>query len=103
MRLANRDDIVRPQAPPGEALLPLRFSPSRWAGALGDAGTLAPIYLGLVAYNGLPPARSLALVGAVYVAAAMGVLGAATGNLAYSLAPGLAAEARLHAGEVRST
>ncbi|MBI4376959.1 MAG: hypothetical protein HY549_10980 [Elusimicrobia bacterium] len=54
-----------------ERLASIRWSPGEWMGALGDAGTFVPIYLALVALNGLPPARSLALVGAIYVAASL--------------------------------
>ncbi|MFA6028610.1 MAG: putative sulfate/molybdate transporter [Elusimicrobiota bacterium] len=38
-------------------------------GAFGDAGVLVPIFLALVALNGLPPARALILVGLTYLAA----------------------------------
>lgn len=40
-------------------------------GAFGDIGTLVPIYLAMVSLNGLPPARSLILLGVVYIAAAL--------------------------------
>lgn len=55
----------------GPGLLPLRFGPNEWLGAVGDLGTFAPIYLGLVALCGLAPARSLFLFGAVYAGAAL--------------------------------
>lgn len=54
-----------------EDLLPIRFGPKEWMGALGDMGTLLPIFLSLVALNNLPPIRSLVLVGLVYIGSAL--------------------------------
>ena len=50
---------------------PLRFGSKEWLGALGDLGTFVPIYLALVAFNGLPPAGTLLLTGAAYAATAL--------------------------------
>jgi len=50
-----------------EDFAPIRLSLGEWTGALGDLGTFVPIYLALVALNGLPPVRSLILVGMVYI------------------------------------
>lgn len=41
------------------------------SGGFGDVGTMIPIFLSLAALCGLPPGRSLSLVGAVYVLAAL--------------------------------
>lgn len=49
----------------------LRFELGDWPGSLGDLGTLVPIFLGLVALQGLSPARTLLLVGLVYLASAL--------------------------------
>ena len=49
----------------------LRWSLGELTGALGDLGTLVPIYLALVALAGLAPAPSLFLVGGVYIAASL--------------------------------
>ncbi|MBI5631273.1 MAG: hypothetical protein HY921_10375 [Elusimicrobia bacterium] len=54
-----------------EDLLPIRFNFWEWLGALGDMGTFVPIYLALVALNGMPPARSLILVGMVYIGSSL--------------------------------
>ncbi len=52
-------------------LLPVRLGLNEWLGALGDLGTFVPIFLSLVALNGLPPARTLFLVGIVYIGTAL--------------------------------
>ena len=51
--------------------LPIRLGLREWSGALGDLGTFVPVYMSLVALNGLPPARSIFLVGLVYITAAL--------------------------------
>jgi len=51
--------------------LPIRLGLREWSGALGDLGTFVPVYMSLVALNGLPPARAIFLVGLVYIAAAL--------------------------------
>jgi len=52
-------------------LPPIRFGLNEWLGALGDLGTFVPIFLSLVALNGLPPSRTLLLVGLVYIGTAL--------------------------------
>jgi MFS superfamily sulfate permease-like transporter len=54
-----------------EELVPVRFGFNEWLGALGDLGTFVPIFLSLAALNGLPPARTLVLVGLVYITSAL--------------------------------
>ncbi|MDE2292428.1 MAG: putative sulfate/molybdate transporter [Elusimicrobia bacterium] len=54
-----------------DGLLPLRFGPNEWLGALGDLGTFGPLYLGLVAVCGLAPGRALLLFGLVYVCSSL--------------------------------
>jgi SulP family sulfate permease len=54
-----------------DGLLPIRFGLNEWLGALGDLGTFVPLFLSLVALNGLPPARTLLLVGLVYIGTAL--------------------------------
>ena len=52
-------------------LLPVRWGCGEWLGALGDLGTFVPIYLALVAFNGLSPTRPLIVTGLVYVASSL--------------------------------
>jgi SulP family sulfate permease len=52
-------------------LLPIRLGLREWLGALGDIGTFVPIFLSLVALNGLPLSRSLVLVGLIYICTAL--------------------------------
>lgn len=51
----------------GDATLPIRFGWNEWLGALGDVGIFIPIYLSLVALNGMNPIRPLLLVGLAYI------------------------------------
>lgn len=50
---------------------PIRFGPNEWTGALGDLGTFAPLFLGLVAACGIAPGRMLLLFGAAYICAGL--------------------------------
>ncbi|MDP6101414.1 MAG: putative sulfate/molybdate transporter [Dehalococcoidia bacterium] len=47
--------------------LGLRFSLSEFGGAFGDAGTLVPLLIALIAINGMHPAPVLLLVGVAYI------------------------------------
>jgi MFS superfamily sulfate permease-like transporter len=59
------------KTPVKDDLLPIRLGVNEWMGAMGDLGTFIPIFLSLVALNGLPPARALFLTGLVYIASSL--------------------------------
>ncbi len=55
----------------GNDYIHVRFGFREWLGAVGDVGTFFPLFLNLVALNGLPPVRSLLLVGLIYMGTAV--------------------------------
>ncbi len=49
----------------------LDFKWNEWTGAFGDLATFIPLFLGLVLVAGLPPGRTLILVGCFYIITAL--------------------------------
>jgi len=62
---------MTPAVPDNKAPTAFRFTPSEFAGSLGDLGTLLPLLLGLIAFNGLDAGRAIAFVGLAYIAAGL--------------------------------
>ena len=52
-------------------LLPIRWGLNEWVGAMGDLGTFLPLFIALVALNGLPPVQSLICIGVVYIVSSL--------------------------------
>lgn len=51
--------------------IPISFKLNEWTGALGDIGVLIPIFISLLALNGLPAGRPLFLIGILYIFSAI--------------------------------
>ena len=55
----------------GQAQTQFRFTLREFLGSLGDLGTLLPLMIGLIAFNGLGAVTTLVLVGATYIFAGL--------------------------------